>query len=90
VRANGPLRSRRAISVALRSITSGSAPSTVRRRRHAPATTSPAASGLASNTTLPLWMKVRALSPPARANASRNTSLSTWRPPTFTARRSAT
>jgi hypothetical protein len=80
----------RAISAALRSITSGSAPSTVRRRRQAPATTRSTASGLDSNTTLPLWMKVRVFSPPARANASRSTALSTWRPPTFTARSSAT
>jgi hypothetical protein len=79
------------ISAALRTITTGSAPSTCFSRRRAPATTASTRSGRASNSTLPLAMKVLTLAPPARAKASRSASFFTSPlPPTFTARSSAT
>jgi hypothetical protein len=80
-----------AISSALLTITTGSAPRTAVRRRRAPATTDSTRSGAASKRTLPLAMKVLTLAPPARAKASRSAAFFTSPlPPTFTARSSAT
>jgi len=89
--AKGPRRSSRTSSAALRTITTGSAPSTVRSRRRAPATIASTRPGWASKRTLPLAMNVLTFAPPARAKASRSASFVTRPlPPTFTARSSAT
>jgi hypothetical protein len=89
--ANPPRRSSVAISAALLTITTGSAPNTAFSRRRARATIVSARPGAASNSTLPLAMNVRTWPPPARAKASLSASFRTSpRPPTFTARRSAT
>jgi hypothetical protein len=91
VPANGPRRTSAAICLALRTMTTGSAPSTRRSRRRAAATIAATRPGSASNNTLPLAMNVPTLAPPARAKASRSASFVTRpRPPTFTARSSAT
>jgi hypothetical protein len=89
--ANGPRLSSVAIWRALRTITTGSAPNTVRSRRRAPATIASTRAGSASNSTFPLAMNVRTFVPPARAKASRSASFRTSPlPPTLTARSSAT
>jgi hypothetical protein len=89
--ANGPRRSSAAISRALRTITSGSAPNTARSRRRAPATIASTRAGSASKSTFPLAMKVLTLRPPAFAKASRRASFLTRPfPPTLTARSNAT